>query len=148
MAAGIFETAKGRLVRYADLPETSDKWVAYLLSAVEVDGTLEDHATVDALFTAPANTEATFTGYTAGGQDLVNVTVINNATDNSIDCDNVQWSPTSAEALVKIVLAYDPAGSDVQTQQVPVFHDDFEITTPTSGTITYQVAAGGFSTSS
>lgn len=148
MAAGIFEFAKGRIVRYADLIETGDQLVAVLLSAAEADGTLETYDNLSTLLGQAGNTEATFTGYTAGGQDLTGVTVIDNANDNSVDADDPSWSPTSAESLAKIVICYDPDGSNTAANMVPLFHDDFAITTPTSGTITYQIAAGGFVTSS
>ena len=54
------------------------------------------------------------------------------------------WSPTNAEALTRIALVYDndtTGGTDANI--VPLFIDDFALTTPTSGTITYQVATGG-----
>lgn len=149
MAAGIFDTALGRIVRYADLIETGDQLVAVLLqSGQEADGTLEGYSTLSALL-AGANSEASFTGYTAGGQDLTTVTVDEGTPGQiSVDCDDPSWSPTSAQSLGKIIICYDPDGTNTPGNMVPLFHDDFAITTPTSGTITYQVAAGGFVTSS
>lgn len=147
MAAGIFDVALGRIVRYADLIETGDQLVAVLLqSGQEADGTLEGYATLSALLAA-ANTEATFTGYSQ--QDLTTVNVDEGTPGQiSVDCDDPSWSPTTAQSLGKIVICYDPDGTNTAANMVPLFHDDFAITTPTSGTITYQVATGGFVTSS
>lgn len=147
MAAGIFDTALGRIVRYADLIEPADELVAVLLqSGGETGATLEAHATLAAVL-GGASSEATFTGYSQYTLTTINV---DEATPGeiSVDCDDPTWSPTSAQALGKIVFCYDPDGTNTASAMVPLFHDDFAITTPTSGTITYQVATGGFVTSS
>lgn len=148
MAAGIFNVAKGRIARYSDLPDASDELVAVLLqSGQEADGTLEDYDTLSALL-GGANSEATFTGYSQYTLTGVVVTVDDTGNQVTVDCDDPTWSPTSAQALGKIVFCYDPDGTNTAASMVPLFHDDFAITTPTAGTITYQVASGGFVTSS
>ncbi|RMF51898.1 MAG: hypothetical protein D6746_17195, partial [Bacteroidetes bacterium] len=97
------------------------------------------------LLAATGNTEATFTGYSRQTLTGVTVTVdtVNNRVD--VDCADPSWSPTSAESLVKIIFCYDPdTNTGTDADLVPLFHDDFVVTTPTSGTVTYQVAAGGW----
>jgi hypothetical protein len=107
------------------------------------DATLRDYDDLAAIL-AGASDEATFTGYSR--QTLTNVTVTVDDTNNrvDIDCDDPSWSPTTAQALGKIVICYKPSSSAVDSDCIPLFADDFVLTTPTSGSVTYQVASGGF----
>ena len=149
MAAFIFSEAAGKWARYGMLPETNDAmiWVLLVSSGLEADSTLRDYDTLSAILAA-SNDEATFTGYSR--QTAVGVTITdddaNNAQDGDVTTDP-SWSPTTAQALGKILLCYDPdtTGGD-DTSIIPIFADDFVLTTPTSGTITYQVNASGFAT--
>lgn len=146
MAAFIFNVAKGRFVHYATLPEANDAFVWVLLQSagLEADATLRDYDDLAALLAA-TNDEATFTGYSRVTATGVTVTVDDTNEWVSVDAADPSWSPTSAQALGKILLCYDPdttGGTDAQI--VPVFADDFVMTTPTSGTITYQVNAAGW----
>lgn len=149
MGAFIFSEAAGKFVRYAELPESADKlvWVILASSGLEADATLRDYNTL-ALILAGANDEATFTGYSR--QDASGVSVSDDDANNAQDVDvtsDPQWSPTTAEAIGKILLCYYPVASPADdTTVIPLFADDFAFTTPTSGTITYQVASGGFAT--
>lgn len=146
MAALVFNIAKGRVARYADAPEADDGWVAVLLQAagLEADAVLRDYDTLADLL-AGASNEATFTGYAR--QALVGVAAtLDDATDQVlVDCNDPSWSPTTAQAVGKVVFCYDPSlGAGTDADIVPVFADDYVLTTPTSGTITYTVADGGF----
>jgi hypothetical protein len=63
-------------------------------------------------------------------------------TNNRVDVDEADpsWSPTTAQALTRIGLFYDPdttTGTDADL--IPLFIDDFALTTATSGTLTYNV---------
>jgi hypothetical protein len=94
---------------------------------------------------ALAINEATFTGYARVTATGVTVTV--DDTNNRVDVDvaDPSWNPTTAEALTRILLCYDPdttGGTDADL--VPVFVDDFALTTATNGTLSYIVAASGF----
>lgn len=146
MGAIVFNIAKGKVAQYAVLPNANDALIAVLLksSGLESDGTLQDYDTLSAILAA-ANDEATFAGYSR--QTLASVTVTPDDTNNRQDVDaaDPSWSPTAAEALGKIVICYDPdttGGTDADL--VPLTADDFAITMPTAGTVTYQVASGGF----
>lgn len=148
MAALIPNIAKGKAAYYAGLPDANDALIWILYSGSETDANLKDADTVAAI-EALTTAEATFTGYARVTATNVVVTVDDTGDQVTIDADDPSWSPTSAEALTRIVLAYDPdttVGTD--TDLIPVFVDDFSMTTPTSGTITYQVASGGFYTAS
>lgn len=149
MAAGIFNIAKGKLAYYAGLPAASDALIVVLLSANEVDDTLNNYDDLGALIAAVGNTEATFTGYARVTAASVTVTVDDTANNVKVDFADPQWSPTSAQTLTKLLVCYDgdtAAGTDANI--IPLFYDDFAVTTPTSGTVTYNVAAAGFYTAS
>lgn len=144
MAALIPNIAKGKFAYYAGLPAANDALVWVLFSGTETDDNLRDADTLTAVIALSVN-EATFTGYSRQTATGVTVTVddTNNRTD--VDTDNPSWSPTSAEALTRIALCYDPdttGGTDADL--IPIFIDDFALTTATSGTLGYTVAAAGF----
>ena len=144
MASFVPNIAKGRVAYYATLPAANDALVAVLFSAAQADATMRDHDTLAAV-KAAANTEATFTGYSRQTLTGVTVTVDDTGETVSVDCNDPSWSPTAAQALVKIVFCYDPdttTGTDADL--VPLFADDFVLTTPTSGTVSYSVNAAGF----
>lgn len=146
MGAIIFNMAKGKFARYAMLPETNDALIGIVMksSGLESDATLQDYDDVAAILAA-SNDEATFTGYAR--VTLASVTVTIDDTNNrvDVDCADPSFSPTTAEAIGAILFAYDPdttGGTD--STLIPLFKDDFALTTPTSGTVTYQVASSGF----
>lgn len=148
MAAGLFNIAKGRLVHYASLPAAADGFLFVLLSAVEADDVLNNYTSLSELLAATGNTEATFTGYTRVPSTAVTVTTDTTANTVKVDVADPSWSPTSAQALAKLLICYDAdtaAGTDADI--VPLFFDDVALTTNTSGTLLYNVASGGFCTS-
>ena len=144
MAAFIPNIAKGKLAQLAGLPAANDALIWVLLKGTEIDDNIRDADNLAAII-ALAVDEATFAGYSRQTATAVTVTVddVNNWV--TIDAADPTWSPTSAEALTRIVLCYDPdttTGTDADL--IPIFVDDFALTTATSGTLTYQVAAAGF----
>jgi hypothetical protein len=145
MAAITFNQSLGKSAYYAGLPAASDSLIAVLLasSGLVADATMRDYDDLAAIL-AGASDEATFTGYSRA--TLTNVTVTVDDTNNrvDIDCDDVSWSPTTAQALGAIVICYKPDSGSADSAIIPLFKDDFSLTTPTSGTVTYQVASGGF----
>lgn len=146
MGAFIFNVAKGRFARYAALPETNDAFLAVILqsSGLESDATLKDYDDLSTLLAA-ANDEATFTGYSRYTLTGVTATIDDTNDWVLVDCNDPVWSPTSAEAIGAILFVYDndtTGGTDANI--VLVFKDDFALTTATTGTLTYQVASGGF----
>lgn len=150
MSAFIFNIAKGKFARYAMLPETNDALIALVLvsSGLESDATLRDYDDVSTILAA-SNDEATFTGYARVTLSGVTVTVDDTNDRVDVTCTNPSFSPTTAQALGAILIAYDndtTAGTD--TSLVPIFKDDFALTTPTSGSVTYQVNASGFARAS
>jgi hypothetical protein len=144
MAALIPNMAKGKAAYYAGLPAANDALIWVLFSGTETDDNIRDADTLTAVIGTALN-EATFAGYARVTATGVSVTVddTNNRTD--VDAADPSWSPTAAEALTRIGLFYDPdttTGTDADL--VPLFIDDFALTTATSGTLTYTVATSGF----
>lgn len=144
MAALIPNVSKGRHARYADLPAAADALIWVLFSGTETDANIRDTDTLTTMI-ALAVDEATFAGYarvTATG-----VVVTTDDTNDRVDTDaaDPSWSPTAAQALTRIGLFYDPdtaAGTDADL--IPIFVDDFALTTPTSGSVSYTVNVAGF----
>jgi hypothetical protein len=148
MAALIPNIAKGKLAYYAGLPAANDALIWVVFSGTETDDNVRDVDTLTALIATALN-EATFTGYSR--QTATGVTVTVDDTNNWVDLDAADpvWSPTSAQAITRIALCYDPdttGGTDADI--IPLFVDDFALTTATSGTLTYTVASGGFARAS
>jgi hypothetical protein len=146
MGTFVFNIAKGRVAELAALSGSNDAFLAILLksSGLETDSTLQDYDTLAAIL-AGTNDEADFSGYSRATLTGVTVTVDDTNNRVDIDCDDPSWSPSAAQALGKLLICYDAdttTGTDANI--VPLIGDDFVVTTPTTGQVTYQVASGGF----
>ncbi len=144
MAALIPNIAKGRFAYYAGLPAANDALIWVLFSGTETDANIRDADTLTAII-ALAVDEATFTGYARVTATGVVVTFDDTNDRVDVDAADPTWSPTTAQTMTRIGLFYDPdttAGTDADL--IPLFIDDFALTTPTSGTVGYTVAAAGF----
>lgn len=144
MAAMITNISKGAFAYYATLPAANDALIAVLLTGTETDANIKDTDTLTTLI-ALAVDEATFTGYSRQTLTAVTVTIDDTNDRVDVDCADPTWSPTTAQALTRIAICYDndtTGGTDANI--IPLFVDDFAFTTPTSGTISYVVAASGF----
>lgn len=150
MAALIPNAAKGRVARYADLPAANDGlvWVLLVAAGLVSDATLRDYDTLADVL-AGASDEATFTGYARQAATSVSVTV-DDANDRvDVNADDALWAPATAQALGKIGLAYDPdiaGGTDADL--IPLFWDDFVLTTVNGIGALYVVNAAGFARAS
>lgn len=148
MGAFIFNIAKGKVAYYGGLPATDSLvWLILNSSGLESDANMKDRATVATV--VGNSTETAFTGYARLAHSSGTAVTVDNTNDWVLvdDTTDPVWSPTSAVAIGKIVCAYDPAsatGGSADSALIPLFADDFALTTPVSGSITYQVAAGGF----
>src|SRR3954447_17245952 len=131
MAALIPNIAKGKFAYYAGLPAANDALIWVLFSGTETDDNLRDADTLSAVI-ALAVDEATFTGYARVTASGVSVTVDNTNDRVDVDANDPSWLPTTAQALTRIGLFYDPdttGGTDADL--IPLFIDDFALTTPT-----------------
>jgi hypothetical protein len=148
MASLIPNMAKGKVAYYATLPAANDALIWVLFSGTETDDNIRDADHLTAVI-ATALDEATFTGYSRQTATGVTVTVDDTNNRVDVDCNDPSWSPTTAQAITRIGLFYDPdttTGTDADL--IPLFIDDFALTTATSGTLGYTVATSGFARAS
>lgn len=144
MSALVANISKGKFAYYAGLPAANDALIWVLFSGTETDNNIRDADHLTAVI-ATSLDEATFTGYSRQTATAVTVTVDDTNDRVDVDCADPSWSPTTAQALTRIGLFYDPdttGGTDADL--IPLFVDDFALTTPTSGTVSYTVASSGF----
>lgn len=111
-AAFTFNTAKGKVNRYADLPLTNDALILVLVqtTGLEADGTLQDYDTLSALLAA-ANDECTFTGYARRTLAGVAVTTDDSANTQSFDAtDPAAWTNSggASQGCGAAIVCYDP----------------------------------------
>lgn len=141
----VFNVAKGRFAYYGSLPAANDalKYILLVAAGLVSDATLKDYDDVAAIL-AGASDEATFTSYARQTATGVVVTVDDTADTVSLDTADPSFSNGSSQAQGKIVLAYDDdTTSGTDANLVPVFADNYALTTPGSGTVSYTVATGG-----
>lgn len=149
MADGVFNIAKGKVARYADLPDASDALVLVLLKSagLEVDATLQDYATLSALLAA-ANDECDFTGYARRTLASVVSTVDN--TNNRMDSDAADPaaytnSGGSSQLAGKALVCWDGAtGSGTDADIVPLVYLDCVVTFDLGVATSVAFATAGF----
>lgn len=139
MANGVFNISKGRGWELADRVEQGDPaasrlQIKLLQASSEADATLEDYATFSALL-AGSNTEATFTNY-GGGKTItaadITLTTDTGGNTNYFTIADQTWTSAGGgtnNTLDKLIVCYDPLGTDVDTNLVPISHHDFSATT-------------------
>ena len=138
MANGVFNIAKGRVAELVERVESGDPAAARLqirlLKAAEADATLEDYDTFSALLVPAGNTEADFTNYatkTLSSTELSR-TVDDTANTQYVTSTDQTWTSAGGatnNTLVKLVICYDPLGTDVDANLIPLTHHDFSATT-------------------
>src|SRR5262245_17575770 len=110
MANFVFNIAKGRVAKYADLPLANDALILVLLnsSGIESDAVLIDKADLAALVSGTTD-ECTFSGYTRRTLAGVTVTVdnTNDRVDVSATSPSSYTNTGSAVAVAKAVICYD-----------------------------------------
>ncbi len=141
MADGVFLISKGEVNeifdRVADNDPAAGVLSVVLLTVNQADATLEAHATLSALLAA-ANTEATFTSYVR--QVLTDADIVNsvvNGTNKESTLPAVTWaSATTGQTMTKLLVCFDPLGTDVDANMIPLTQHDFTPTTDGSDLVT------------
>lgn len=143
MSDFIFNIAKGRAVRYADLPETNDAWIAVPIetAGLETASTAKDADTLAAFLAGTSNEQTTMTRVT-----LTGVIVVPDDTNdwNMVDCDNIVFAGADGNPISGFVICYDSdttAGTD--SNIIPICFMEM-IADPSGGDLTYVIPAGGF----
>ena len=153
MADVVTTTAMGRIREFAD-DAAGDIAAAqlrmFLLQATEADDTVRDYDVMgggSGLLDAAGNTEATFTNYANKVIQDGDITVTEDEVNNRVDIDVPDQTFTSAgngvnNTLTDVVIAFDPDGTDTDSQTIPVSIHDFTPTTDGSD-LTVQIATAG-----
>lgn len=148
MADIVFNIAKGRVARYADLPNANDALILVLLqtTGLESDAVLRDYDSLSAIL-ASTNDEMTFTGYARRTLGTVTVTV--DDTNDRVDVDAADpasyTNSSTSQASSKAVICYDPdttAGTDADL--VPLIALDCVVTFDVGVPVTLSFNAAGF----
>ena len=122
-AAFTFNIAKGKVARYADLPDASDSLILVWLKStgLESDATLKDYDTLSAILAA-ANDECDFTGYTRRTLASV-VAAVNDGTDvMAVDAaDPASYTNTGATQIAgAAIVCWDNASGGTDADIVPL----------------------------
>jgi hypothetical protein len=149
MADFVFNIAKGKVARYADLPDANDALIVVILklAGVESDATLKDYDNLSVILAA-ANDECDFTGYSR--KTLASVTSTVDDTNDRMDTDAADPSAYtnsggSSQAASKLLVVWDgdtTGGSD--TNIVPLTAHDCAITFDIGVATTIAFATAGF----
>jgi hypothetical protein len=143
----VYNTGKGKVARYCDLPATGDKIGLLVLatSGIEADAVLIDKATVAAVLSGTTN-EVTNSGYARKGVTadiVVTIDTANDRTDVDITTDPTWTTVAAGDGFNDVVIYYDPDGSDTDATNVPMTQHDF-VVVPDGSDITAQIATAGF----
>ena len=145
----VFNIAKGKVARYADLPDASDALILVLLktSGLEADATLLDYDTLAAILAA-TNDECDFTGYAR--RTLASITVTPDDTNNRQDVDAADPSAYTnsggaSQAASKALVCWDgDTGAGTDTNIVPLVALDCVVTFDVGVATTVSFNSAGF----
>jgi len=148
MADIVFNIAKGKVNRYADLPDAADALIVVLLknAGLEADATLQDYDTLSAILGA-ANDEADFSGYTR--KTLASITVTPDDTNNRQDADaadpTAYTAAGSSQQIGKLLVVWDgDTGAGTDANIVPLTAHDCLVTFDVGVATTISFAIAGF----
>lgn len=145
----VFNIAKGKVARYADLPDASDSLILVLLktAGLEADATLQDYDTLAAILAA-TNDECDFTGYAR--RTLASITVTPDDTNNRQDVDAADPSAYtnsggSSQAASKAIVCWDgDTGAGTDANIVPLVALDCVVTFDVGVPTTVSFNSAGF----
>jgi hypothetical protein len=148
MADFVFNIAKGKVARYADLPDANDALIVVLLktAGLESDATLKDYDTLSAILSA-ANDEADFSGYSR--KTLASVLSTVDDTNDRMDTDaadpSAYTASGSSQSVSKLLVVWDgdtTGGTDANI--VPLTAHDCVVTFDVGVATTISFASAGF----
>ena len=152
MADFVFNVAKGRAAEFYNRVKGNDPAAAELVimilatSGLETDAVLKDKTTFADVVSGATN-EVTNSGYAKkvlGDVDLAAFTVDHTNDRVDLDIPDQTWSAVAAgDGWSKLVIGYDPVGSQTMSDIIPMTAHDF-VVTPDGSDIVAQIAATGF----
>lgn len=151
MVDTVFNQAKGRAAAYHDnVEQNSPAGCELVIMAIVSTAThdqMADTDTFSALLALGTVAEATNTNYARKILVAADITQTvddtNNWVDQDITVDPVWTSVAAGDNWTHLVIGYDPLGTGVDTNIIPLTVHDFAVT-PNGGDITAQVAASGY----
>ncbi|AQS70846.1 hypothetical protein [Streptomyces pactum] len=119
--------------------------VAVVLEAtgLESDDALQDYDTLAALLAGASNEQTTMGRKTLTG---VTKTVDDTTNEASFTADALVWADATGNPTGKIVICFDPDGTNTDAAMIPLTVHDFAVT-PDGTSITASVGAGGIAVS-
>jgi hypothetical protein len=154
MGDGVFNIAKGRVVEYYNRvkgndPAASELNVMLGIGAI-TDATIRDLDTFAAVIADAGFTEATFTNYARkqlADTALAALPAPDDTNDRyEVDIPDQTWTAAGNglnDNLTRLIIGYDPLGTNVDANIVPLTFHDFVVTTDGSD-LTAQINALGF----
>lgn len=135
MANGVFASAKGRMVEKATLPIGTDAIMVLLLKStgLQADATLRNYTNLATLL--GSNTEADFTNYARKLITSGMTTVVNTGVGTGVctwDIPDITWTAAGGatnNTLGKMIVAYRPTSSTLDSGCLPLTFHDFTATT-------------------
>ena len=150
MADLVFNISKGRVAELYNRVDLADpaaaEVVVVIITASEADGTLQDDTTATELI-AGATAYVTNSGYAqkvlAGG-DLTAMAPDQGTDEMKLDIPDQTWTGVAAgNGWEDFVTLYDPIGTQVDANMIPMTLHDF-VVTPDGSDITAQIHTDGF----
>lgn len=146
MGSFVFNIAKGKVARYAELPATNDALIFIPIEAtgVEADAVIKDYDTVAAILAASTNEQTTMGRKTVTS---VTVTTDDTADSTSVDTADVTWTAAAGNPVSDILVAYDPdTTTSTDATRIPLAWYDF-VATPDGSTDLVAAVANLFTAS-
>lgn len=152
MANLVFNISLGRAAEFYNRVDTNDPAASELVlvvlatSGIETDAVLRDKDTVADVVSGTTNI-VTNSGYAAkvlGDADIVAFAPDDTNDRVDLDIPDQTWTAVAAgDGWNDIVIAYDPVGSQTNSDMIPMTLHDF-VVTPDGSDITAQIATAGF----
>ena len=152
MADFVYNISLGRAVEFYNRVDTNDPANSELVvcvlatAGIEADATLKDLDTFSAVIAGTTN-QVTNSGYAQkvlSDADISAFAPTDGSDRTDIDIPDQTWTAVAAgDGWNDIVICYDPVGSQVSTDMIPMTQHDF-VVTPDGSDITAQIAAAGF----
>lgn len=154
MGDGVFNIAKGRVVEYYNRVKSNDPAASQLNVMLGIgaitDAILIDLDTFAAVIADAGFTEATFTNYARkqlADTDLAALPAPDDTNDRyEVDIADQVWTSAgngANDTLTRFIIGYDPLGTNVDANIIPLTFHDFAVTTDGSD-LTGQINALGF----
>lgn len=151
MANLVFNVALGRAAEFFNRIDSNDPAAAELVimvlatAGLEADSVLRDKTTFADIVSGTTN-EVTNGGYAKKVLTDADVAFVVDHANDRVDLDiaDQTWTGVAAgDGWSKLIIGYDPVGTQTMTDIIPMTMHDF-VVTPDGSDITAQIAATGF----